>query len=222
MSRSPEHSKMLVAAGRAALRPLGFVQKGSSRLFYSDEGYWSCIVEFQPSAYEAGSYLNVGAHWLWTQEDYISFDFGGGADGSSRVHGFESAADPAAFAAKAEGLAHQAATACQSLRAALPDIGCIAAQLLKKEQSSSAPPSWNAYHAAIALGLAGQSADAAAMFGSLIAQPVHAPWAGLRQADAQRLLALVADQQEFARVLHQRVNATRLRLKLSPLADGVL
>jgi hypothetical protein len=33
------------------------------------------VVEFPPSGWAKGSYLNVAAHWLWIEQDYLSFDY---------------------------------------------------------------------------------------------------------------------------------------------------
>ena len=52
------------------------MQKGRSRVWRDDRGWWLGIVEFQPSGWTRGSYLNVGVNWLWTVKDWHSFDFG--------------------------------------------------------------------------------------------------------------------------------------------------
>lgn len=58
------HDKIIAEAAKAALRSLGFQRKGRSRTWLADHGWWLTIVEFQPSAWSKGSYLNVAAHWL--------------------------------------------------------------------------------------------------------------------------------------------------------------
>ena len=62
------------------LLPLGVFQKGTSRLYIDDNGYFFTVVEFQPSAHAKGTYLNVALHFLWNERDYISFDFPFGAN----------------------------------------------------------------------------------------------------------------------------------------------
>jgi hypothetical protein len=59
----PEHSSQIIAAAaRRALAPVGFWRKGRSRVWLSDHGFWLTVVEFQPSGFGKGSYLNVAAH----------------------------------------------------------------------------------------------------------------------------------------------------------------
>jgi hypothetical protein len=41
------------------------VRKGRSRVWFDDQGWWIGVVEFQPSSWSRGTYLNVGVSWLW-------------------------------------------------------------------------------------------------------------------------------------------------------------
>lgn len=118
---TPEHTRLLTAAARSILRPLGCVQKGRSRTWLDDQGWWVGVVEFQPSAWDRGSYLNVGACWLWEEKDYLSFDVGG------RVAGFERFTETAEFASAAQALAEQAAAEVLALRDRFPTPGHVRA-----------------------------------------------------------------------------------------------
>lgn len=51
---------VLEDAARAILRPLDFLQKGRSMTWLADELWWMIVVEFQPSGFSKGFYLNVG------------------------------------------------------------------------------------------------------------------------------------------------------------------
>ena len=55
-----DHNRVIDAEARQALKPLGLYRKGKSRVWYDDHGWWLIQVEFQPSAWFRGSYLNVG------------------------------------------------------------------------------------------------------------------------------------------------------------------
>lgn len=70
------HNKIINQAARKVLKPCGLFQKGQSRLWIDDNGWFLILVEFQPSAYDKGSYLNVAVHYLWGYKDYLSFDYG--------------------------------------------------------------------------------------------------------------------------------------------------
>ncbi|UOM34021.1 DUF4304 domain-containing protein [Acuticoccus sp. I52.16.1] len=76
-----EHGRIIAQAAKAILRPIGFRRKGLSRVWFSDEGFWVNIVEFQSSAWARGCYLNSGIEWPWDPSivydrlaDFIEFD----------------------------------------------------------------------------------------------------------------------------------------------------
>ena len=74
MASSAEHSKLLTLAARKHLAPLGCKQQGRSRFWFDDHGWWAATVEFQPSSWSKGSYLNVGAMWFWHPADHWVFN----------------------------------------------------------------------------------------------------------------------------------------------------
>ena len=113
MGQTNAHGRIIAAAARSALVPLGFQRKGASRIWFADRGYWLLVVEFQPSAWSKGSYLNVAAHWLWSSltegpQVVLSFDYGG------RAGGFISFENEDQFSPQAAALAEVAAA--ESLR----------------------------------------------------------------------------------------------------------
>lgn len=71
-----DHNKILNKAAAEILKPFGMFQKGRSRIWIDDNGWFLIIVEFQPSGWDKGSYLNVAVNYLWERKDYISFDYG--------------------------------------------------------------------------------------------------------------------------------------------------
>ena len=72
----PIHSKIINKLARETLKPLGVVRKGQSRLWFDDNGWWVTLIEFQPSSWSKGTYLNVGVNWQWYPKDYWTFDLG--------------------------------------------------------------------------------------------------------------------------------------------------
>lgn len=72
-----DHNKIINEAAKNVLKSNGLFRKGSSRTWIDDNGWFLIIVEFQPSNWDRGSYLNVAVHYLWAGQDHISFDYGG-------------------------------------------------------------------------------------------------------------------------------------------------
>jgi hypothetical protein len=105
-----QHSRVVAEAVGAALSPLGLLRKGRSRIWLDDQSWWLGVVEFQPSNWKPGSYLNVGLMFLWHPADSYAFEIGG------RVEGF-SPADGVGFAEAAHAKAEHAAQEIGALRA---------------------------------------------------------------------------------------------------------
>lgn len=76
MEGKQDHNKIIRRAAGEVLKPLGLFQVGQSRLWIDDNGWFLTLVEFQPSGFSKGSYLNVALHFLW------------GRDISSAAHSF--------------------------------------------------------------------------------------------------------------------------------------
>jgi hypothetical protein len=70
------HNKIINAVAKEILQPLGLFQKGQSRTWIDDNGWFFIVVEFQPSGFDKGSYLNVGVNYLWRLCDYFAFNYG--------------------------------------------------------------------------------------------------------------------------------------------------
>ena len=75
------HQKIINAVAKATLSPQGFFRKGSSRIWLQDNGWYLTVVEFQPSSYSKGTYLNVAMHFLWGhpipgEAHFLSLDYG--------------------------------------------------------------------------------------------------------------------------------------------------
>ena len=146
LSTAPLHSKLVTASARKVLRPLGLLQKGRSRIWLDDHEWWLGVVEFQPSAWARGSYLNVGCMWLWDVKQHISFDVGGRVEPFARFH------DDAQFEGLADTLAEHAAKEVIQYRSRFPNL------LEVCEYYLSFPPEglWSTFHAAVACALSRQ------------------------------------------------------------------
>ena len=96
------HNIIIRSLCKELLLPLGVIQKGSSGLYLDDNGCYLTMVEFQPSGWSKGTHLNVGIHFLWKMQEYLSFDAYIGR--SSRVGSFVQYLSDEQFEAKAREL----------------------------------------------------------------------------------------------------------------------
>lgn len=198
-------SHVVAAAAREVLRPLGLVQRGRSRVWLDDHGWWLVVVEFQPSSWSQGTYLNVGAMWLWTPKNHLSFDHG------SRVEGFEPLLDEGSFATVVRGLAVRAADEVHRLRSLFVDVRAVARTLAPGLEGEG----WACYHAAVAHALAGDTNSAKTGFRALsVPEPRDPSWLRELRVRAAELTDLCDRPAEFGRFIRAVVDRTRDALEL--------
>ncbi|MFF8413885.1 hypothetical protein [Streptomyces omiyaensis] len=205
MTATSPATRLVTAAAREVLRPLGLQQRGRSRTWIDDHGWWLGVVEFQPGRSD-GSYLNVGVMWLWQDRDHLSFDAGG------REPGFERFVNPAQFALDAQSLARRAAALVRENRARFVDLPSTTAFLTS--QKSRPDHFWDGYHAGVAAGLSGRTTTARHHLDRVLAEDAFAPWMVRAQESARRLHALAEDPKAFRAWATATTTSCRRRLEL--------
>jgi hypothetical protein len=204
---------MIADAAQATLRPLGFQRKGRSRLWFADHGWWLTVVEFQPSAWSRGSYLNVAAQWLWGETGTFSFDFGG------RVAGFVEYQSDEQFGPPVIRLAESAADEAQRLGQMFGSLDETANVLLNEARArprqGPGHPGWMAYHAGVAAGLVGREQDAAEMFGRIVKDPALS--GSMLHSAAERAANLAAKPFSLRKEVVLLIEYERNALRLPPL-----
>ena len=214
MATSPS-TKLVTQAGREVLRPLGLLQKGRSRIWLDDHGWWLAVVEFQPSGFSMGSYLNVGVTWLFDPDKaHLFFDLSYRIDPGADYESDEQ------FGLEARRLADRAAVEIEQLRIRLPDIE-TAAQVLY-ERALPRPRSWNAWHAAVALGLCRRREEAVQMFEGVICTDDDREWWTPIQRQAAEWQRLVQDDHErFRSEAVAVIREIRTLHRLPPDHEGI-
>ncbi|WP_217552827.1 hypothetical protein [Streptomyces sp. GbtcB6] len=205
MAATSPASRLVTAAAREALQPLGLQQRGRSRTWIDDHGWWLGIVEFQPGRND-GSYLNVGVMWLWQDRDHLAFDVGG------REPGFERFVNPAQFALDAENLAQRAAGLALEHRARFIDLASTTDFLTSQKPRPGY--FWDNHHAGIAAGLTGETAVARQRFDRVLAEDALAPWMVQAQESARQLHGLAEDPETFEAWATSATTSCRQQLKL--------
>jgi hypothetical protein len=211
------HTKLLTAAARESLRPLGLRQKGRSRTWLDDHGWWVGVVEFQSSAWSKGSYLNVGGMWLWDEQGHhVRFDVGHRVDGA----GFIEYESDEQFAPEARRFSALAADEVRRLRATLRDLDSAITWL---RDHSEGGQGWPDYNLGIALGLAGEHAEAAQCLRRLSHEPGDPDWWQQAVTRARELADLLEnDVSAFRTQMQSAITAFRVALKLEPDVPGAI
>jgi hypothetical protein len=205
-----DHSRIIAEVAKETLAPLGIFQKGRSRIWIDDRGWWIIVIEFQPSGFSKGSHLNVGAMWLWHEKDHFSFD--SGSDAGCRIEKFVEYVDEKQFRPEAVKLASAAKEEVLRLHSLFASIHRVARYL--PGQAKRNENVWTELAAAIALGYVGDTSRARGLFKSIERRkPVH-EWVRLLQQTALRFAATLDRPPDFQRNVKETILRTRKLLKL--------
>jgi hypothetical protein len=181
-----EHGKLIASAAKAALAPLGCVRKGQSRSWYADQRFWAIWIEFQPSGWSKGSYLNIGARYFWHP--------GPGHSYSYRPVDFIPFENAEQFAPLIEAMAAVAAREVIAMRVRFRTPSEIQRHLLS-------PPlrdGWPVYDAAVASWLAGDFDQSRTLFDRIASWPTFGyDWQHRLKASSAALAALLDRPQAF-------------------------
>jgi hypothetical protein len=213
MATQNEHGRLIAAAAKAALGPIGCFRRGQSRVWLSDEGYWAIMVEFQPSGFSKGSYLNVGASWLWstTWKSGLAFDVGDRVAGVGFVP-FENAEQ---FRPLITEMAKRSAQEVQAIRQKFSSIDAISLYLGGRSGSTH----WDFFHAAVASGLNGDTDSARSYLQQLDATASSFDWQRELHSEAAQLAAVLEDHERFVEIVRQKIRQRRLKGSLLSIDD---
>src|SRR5262245_60765935 len=165
---------------------MGLTKRGRSRTWIDDHGWWLGEVTFDSSSYSKGSYLMVGAMWLW-DDDHPYFHFATGG----RIGGFVEFESEEQFAPEARRLAELAAREVKRNRELFPNVRTVAEFLEAREDGGN--PHTDALLAGVAWGLLGEM-DAARETFARSHQIIEDYWRGgvaevASRSDAERARA---------------------------------
>lgn len=198
------HNKIITAAAKAELAPLGFRRQGQSRLWLADRGTWLNIVEFTPSQWSVSVDLDNAAHWLWAGRGFLSLHFS-----LPRVAHTEFESEQQ-FAAALTSITKTAAQRAQQIDTRFPSFEAIAAHVIEQAHGSERMrSSWYGYYASIAAGLVGEFDLAACFLRGITDDRVT--------AHVQALLKVLGSPEAFRAQINKLVTAQRVALKLPPL-----
>jgi hypothetical protein len=213
MSTEPEHSRIIAAAAVSALQPLGLNRKGRSRTWLDDQAWWLGIVEFQPSSWSKGTYLNAGVMWLWNEFPYLAYNVGGRVEGLGQ--GFAAYSDEQQFKEVAAGLARRAADEVSGFRKMFRDPSRCAAHY---ESLSQIPPN-SFFDAGVVFGLSNRTPEAEMWFQRYLAIDDGRAFVLEEKTRVRELLAILRDEHNFKRRVRASIARTRELLHLPVLAD---
>jgi hypothetical protein len=216
MSASSPHTKIINSTTRAKLRPLGILQKGRSRFWYDDRHWHAISIEFQPSGFTKGSYLNVAISWLWYPIHFWSFDLPHACRSWAEFH------NEAQFQHDFEILADEAIAAIRDLRASSDTLQDAFQSALELVNENPGPGGWPEVHLGLLAALTGQPEQANTLLRYMADQESRGK-SGVRQkAFCNKALSLLGSVDEFRNWVENNIAECRSLLRLPPLEAPVL
>jgi hypothetical protein len=204
---TPAHSKIINNVAREVLKPIGVKRKGQSRVWFDDNGWWIFVIEFQPSSWSKGTYLNVGVNWLWHPKEYFSFDLG------YREESFIEHKSDAQFEPRARDLAIAAKAKVLEMRNNLANLE--AAKTYTIGAYCEEPETiWSQFHQGMICALAGSLDDANAYFMKVLESPDERDWAIALKQSVNDVLNMVSNAKDFKSYVCNIVNEARKIKKL--------
>ncbi len=139
MTTQIDHNKLLKKIAKERLKPYRIFQQGQSRTFLYDKGWLTIVIEFQPSSYSKGTYLNIGVDFNFYPRDYFAFVYG------YRETGFEEFRDEEQFAKLVNDLCDLTIKRVEELDRKFIDIWTA----LKTADKEKADDTWRIYEVAV-------------------------------------------------------------------------
>jgi hypothetical protein len=205
METTFDHNKLLKKTAKERLTPFGITQKGSSRTFLFDNDWRTIIIEFQPSSYSKGSYLNIGLDFNFYPRDHFAFTYG------YREKGFEEANSETAFVKTINDYRDLTITKVDILKVKFKDIW-TAANTFKKHVGNDP---WNKFDLAILYGLTGKLSDSKKLLLDIKKQKCEYDYEFKRQQFVTEILPWLDNDETFLIKIKELINQTRQLKNLS-------
>jgi hypothetical protein len=203
-----DHNRLLKKIAGERLLPHGFFQEGRSRTFLYDNGWWTIMVEFQPSSFSKGTYLNIGLDFNFYPRDFLAFTYG------YREKRFESAENEEQFEKLIISCCEYAIKKVETLKNKFHSVHS-ATKAFKKESTGSAQ---NNFDLGILYGLGGKIARAKRYLLKIIQEKPEHEHEIDRQNYAYQAIEWLEDNALFQENVKQLIRKTREMKKL-PVAE---
>lgn len=198
------YEKIIGKTTRDVLRPAGFSQKGASRFWYLDCGWYACFAEFQPYSGRQGTTLNFGVSWLWYPREHWTLDI------FNRAERFFDYKDDDSFRLEVLSLSNQAVEYCSQTRATINTPADAYAFVENHKKKTD----WHAFNLAVLAGLSGQPDTAQSLFDAAYLPQTQIAWEEERNEIIGLLKNQLTNRQSFERCISERIIEARALLKL--------
>ncbi|WP_186295253.1 DUF4304 domain-containing protein [Shewanella algae] len=204
---TPQHSKIINKVAREVLKPLGVKRKGQSRTWLDDNGWWITVIEFQPSSWSKGTYLNIGINWQWYPKEHYAFDVG------FREQGFVEYENDQQFEEDARAFAELAKSKVLEIRESLSTPESMKRYIISAFKEIG-PTIWGEFHQGLACAVARDKAQAISFLQSVVSNSHDTEWALELKDFSKNLINLIESGSDYHTYLDEVVSKSRELKKL--------
>lgn len=201
---SIDHNKLLKKIAKERLKDYRITQKGQSRVFLQDNGWYNIMIEFQPSSWSKGTYLNIGVDFNFFPREYPAFEY------ESRQKNFVEFKNQEQFEQTVNDLCNFTITKVEELNSKFQDFSMA----LKTMTSISLNNEWNLYNLAIINAVNGYFELSKQQLNKIIAISAKFDWQVKRQEQVEKLIDSLSDKDNFKRIFLELIAEAREMKKL--------
>ncbi|MDO5106531.1 hypothetical protein [Capnocytophaga sp.] len=205
-----DHNKIIKQIAKPIFKPHNIKQKGQSRIWIFDGGWYLILIEFQPFSGRQGTTLNVGVHFNWYEQDYFSFDIGSHQDVD-----FVEFNNVAQFSVEVEKLCQLALQKTLFYQENLSPLSKAKQLIINYNFTSESI--WGSYHKGVISGLMGDFEQLHHYFERLLsALNTNVAWQLTLKQAVESLIQQTNSQEDFEKTIAKIVQSSR---KLKKLPD---
>ncbi|MCT2407487.1 hypothetical protein NZD88_08050 [Chryseobacterium antibioticum] len=205
---SPDHSKIINKTAKKIFGPYGIKQKGRSRIWFDDNGWYTTVIEFQPFTGRQGTTLNVGVNFNWHEQVYFSFDISYRQD----VDFIEYDGNDDHFSKEVEQLCEIALNKALEYRENLQNIHKAKPFILNHTYTSE--NIWGSYHKGTICGLTNDLVEQNHYYQKLLQENHPGEWLNELKEQVQLLIANSVHHHKFTENVIEIIRKTRILKKL--------
>ena len=203
------HQKIINTIVREAFKPIGVKRKGQSRIWLDDNGLWTTVIEFQPSRWTKGTSLNIAVCFQWYPKEYYSFDVR-----FFREIKFVKFESEEQFKHQVQVLVDEAKPIILQIRNLFSDTKSLKEHVINELNENSSI--WSKYNRGMACLISGDVDQAIQFFQQVTDDIEDREWAKEVKDIAQKLLKVLASEENYFPFIESLVNKSRELKKLKP------
>jgi len=201
------HNRIINKVAREIFKPVGVLQKGQSRIWLDDNGWWIAIIEFQPTRWKKGTSLTIGVNFQWRPEANFAYNILTFSDAE-----FVEYISDEQFESKIREYIDSAKLKVLDLRHSLSTIESAKQYILAslKERSTL----WSDFDCGTICALTGDKKNAILHYNNILENPHDVVWAQDLKMVTRKVIALIETNEDYFLYFNDVIDESRALKRL--------